>query len=404
MWIKRKAEGLLTRLGAQFPAVLVTGARQTGKTSLLRRLFPDASYLTLDYPGFAEAARTAAESLLDRFPPPVILDEIQYAPELLRHLKARIDRDRKPGQYLLTGSQTFPLMAGVSESLAGRCGVLALPTLSQAEILASGVGVDEEEAVFRGGYPELWSGAEAALWFPSYVATYLERDVRNVLRVADLGEFHRFLRVCALRSGQILNVTDMARDAGIAPNTARKWLGLLEASGVVARLEPYFANRTKRLVKSPKVYFMDTGLAAFLAGFASPQALFASSHAGPFWETFIFGQVLRWAVGRGSSLPLHTWRTVNGHEVDLIIETGVGRTVAVECKTAQHLGGVEPAGISRFRSQEGGRLEAAFVVCRTLSEYRLGSGTWVVDLPGLLRHLDALVPHEPVGRAPHPKR
>lgn len=390
MWIEREAENLLKRLAAHFPAVLVTGARQAGKTSLLRHLYPQARYITLDYPGFAEAAKTAAEDLLDRFPPPVILDEIQYAPDLLRHLKTRIDRDRRPGQYLLTGSQTFPLMAGVSESLAGRCGILALPTLSLDEIRAAGIVVDEGEALFRGGYPELWTGADTALWFPSYVATYLERDVRNVLRVGDLGEFHRFLRVCALRNGQVVNFTDMARDAGIAPNTVRKWLGLLEASGLVVHLEPYFANRTKRLIKSPKIFFTDTGLGAFLAGFASRDALFGSPHAGPFWEAFVAGEILRWTAGRGLPWALHTWRTVSGTEVDLVLETAGGRTVAVECKVTEQVEGRDPAGIAHFRRQEGERLAGAFVVCRTRAEYRLDSGTWVVNLPGLIKRLDGL--------------
>lgn len=222
MWINRHYENLLRRMADQFPAVLVTGARQAGKTSILRRMYPNASYLSLDLPANAEAAETAPAQLLDQYPEPLIIDEIQYAPSLLRHLKNRLDTDRSPGRYFLTGSQVFPLMQGVSESLAGRCAVLNLHTLSRSELLDTGQQISETSYIFLGGYPELHVRAEADLWFPAYVATYLERDVRNILRVVDLQDFNRFLRACALRSSQVLNYSDLARDTGIAPNTARE--------------------------------------------------------------------------------------------------------------------------------------------------------------------------------------
>lgn len=179
-------------MAKQFPAVLITGTRQAGKTSILRHLFPRASFLSLDLPVHAEAALTAPEQLLDQYPEPVIIDEVQYAPSLLRHIKYRIDQDRSPGRYLLTGSQIFPLMQGVSESLAGRCAILNLYTLSRAELLDAGKAIEERSYIFLGGYPELHVGADADLWFPGYVSTYLERDVRNILRVVDLQDFDRF--------------------------------------------------------------------------------------------------------------------------------------------------------------------------------------------------------------------
>lgn len=255
MWINRHSEKLLKRMVDQFPAVLVTGARQAGKTSILRHLYPQISYLSLDLPANAEAANTAPEQLLNQYPEPVIIDEIQYAPSLLRHLKSRIDENRSPGRYLLTGSQVFPLMQGVSESLAGRCAILNLHTLARAELLDAGHLGEETTHIFLGGYPELHLRAEADLWFSAYVATYLERDVRNILRVIDLQDFNRFIRACALRTSQVINYSDLARDTGIAPNTARKWTGLLQTSAIISLVEPYFGNRTKRLIKSPSCSF-----------------------------------------------------------------------------------------------------------------------------------------------------
>jgi len=387
MWIGRECEALVKRMAGQFPAVLVTGARQVGKTSLLRHLYPEASYLTLDFPGDSEAAQTAPKRLLDRYPEPLIIDEVQYAPSLLRHIKARIDSNRSPGRFLLTGPQVFPLMQGVSESLAGRCGVLNLQTLGRSELAAAGCFKDEADCAFRGGYPELYVGADAELWFPSYVATYLERDVRNVLRIVDLQEFHRFIRACALRTAQVVNYSDLARDTGIAPNTARKWLGLLQASGVVALAEPYFGNRTKRMIKAPKLMFMDTGLAAFLAGFRTAGELFASSHAGAFWESFVFGQLDRWASARGRARPIHYWRTTSGHEVDLIMEQAGGEITAIECKWTEHPGLDDSAGLRSLCEAEKGRVRDRYLLCRAGAAYRLTDGTWVTHMDDLLDRL-----------------
>jgi len=369
-------------MAEQFPAVLVTGARQAGKTSLLRRIFPNIAYLSLDLPANAEAAQTAPEQLLDSYPEPLIIDEIQYAPFLLRHLKYRIDQQRSPGRYLLTGSQIFSLMQGVSESLAGRCAILNLHTLSQDELRDAGFSMEDTSYILRGGYPELHVGIDASLWFPAYVATYLERDVRNILRVVDLRDFNRFLRACALRTSQVLNYSDLARDTGIAPNTARKWIGLLQASAVIALIEPYYGNRTKRLIKAPKLVFLDTGLAAFLAGFRSEGegGLFASSLAGAFWECHVFGQIIRKSASQGNVLPVYYWRTANGPEVDLVIERTGGGIIAVECKWKEHPDIADTAGLRKLAEVEKERIKGKFIVCRTKAAYRLPDGTWVMNL------------------------
>lgn len=387
MWIARSVEPLVRRMARQFPAVLITGARQAGKTSLLRHLYPRASYLSLDLPTNAEAARTAPEALLDGYPAPVIIDEIQYAPSLLRHLKVRIDRDRSPGRFLLTGSQVFPLMQGVSETLAGRCAVLHLHTLGRVELLDAGRTIDEASYIWLGGYPELHVGADPDLWFPAYVATYLERDVRNVLRVTDLPEFNRFLRACALRTSQVVNYSDLARDTGIAPNTARKWLGLLQTSGVVTLIEPYFGNRTKRLIKAPKLAFLDTGLAAFLAGFRSERALVASALAGALWESHVFGQLVRQAASRADAAPICYWRTAGGPEVDFVIERGGGALTAIECKWKEQPGLADTAGLKALAAAESGRVKQKMIVCRTNAAYTLPDGTWVLNVADALKRL-----------------
>lgn len=387
MWIDRHSEILIRRMAEQFPAVLVTGVRQAGKTSLLRHLYPAAAYLSLDLPANAEAAHTDPERLLEQYSEPVIIDEIQYAPSLLRYLKYRIDRKRTPGQYFLTGSQVFELMQGVSESLAGRCAVLTLHTLSQSELLNAGHAMEEPAYIFRGGYPELYLGTEAELWFPAYVATYLERDVRNILRVVDLQDFNRFIRACALRSSQVLNYSDLARDTGIAPNTARKWLSLLQTSAVVTLIEPYYGNRTKRLIKAPKLVFMDTGLAAFLSGFRSATELFASSLAGAFWESHVFGQLIRHVTSRGGAMPIHYWRTATGPEVDLVIEQAGGMVMAIECKLKERPDITDAAGLRALVGAEKGRVKDAYIVCRTNVTYKLPDGTWVMSLPEFLKQL-----------------
>lgn len=371
----------------QFPAVLVTGARQAGKTSILRHLYPQISYLSLDLPANAEAANTAPEQLLNQYPEPVIIDEIQYAPSLLRHLKARIDENRSPGRYLLTGSQVFPLMQGVSESLAGRCAILNLHTLARAELLDAGHLGEETTHIFLGGYPELHLRAETDLWFPAYVATYLERDVRNILRVIDLQEFNRFIRACALRTSQVINYSDLARDTGIAPNTARKWAGLLQTSAIISLVEPYFGNRTKRLIKSPKLFFLDTGLAAFLSGFRSQENLFASSLAGAFWETHVFGQIIKHAASRGNSSPVNFWRTANGPEVDLVMEQAGGTVIAIECKFKERPDNSDAAGLRALADAEKGRIRKRVIVCRTKVTYKLSDETLIVNPLELLNNI-----------------
>jgi uncharacterized protein len=276
MWIPRTVEARLLRSARTRPVVVLTGARQTGKTSTLLRLFPDYQFVSLDLPSEAEQAEKEPDNFLRRHLSPVIIDEVQYAPGLFRHLKARVDASRaRNGQFLLTESQKFTLMKSVSESLAGRADIVELETLSLAEIRAALPATAVETAIVRGGFPEPYANPDidAVAFYNSYLSTYLERDVRSLAEVGSLREFEWFLRACALRSANLLNKADLARDVGIAPSTANRWLSMLEGSGQVVLLEPWFSNRTKSIVKSPKLYLADTGLLCALFNIRSEEAL-----------------------------------------------------------------------------------------------------------------------------------
>lgn len=384
MWIPREAEKTLKSLFGQFPAVVVTGARQAGKTGLVRQVFPEMNYVSLDFPAVAAQAEENPEGFFREHALPLIVDEVQYAPSLFRYVKALIDRDRQPGRLLLTGSQVFPLMQGISESLAGRCGVLNLMNLSAAELRSFlGLeGFDEAAFLYKGGYPELHARPELDphLWYGAYLMTYLERDVRNILNVGSLRDFDRFLRAVAARTGQILSYSDLARDVGVAPNTAKKWISVLQASGQVFLLEPYFRNVGKRLVKSPKLYLCDTGLAAFLMGFESWQAVERHPAVGALWETHIVMEVVKAFAAKGMTVPLWFWRTARGEEVDLAIERD-GRFTLIECKYAEVVDDSSLKGLRSFVGQYGREsLRAGFVASRATRPYPLLEG--VTAVPG----------------------
>ncbi len=312
----RTLEPAVTGAAQQFPVVLLTGARQVGKTTLLRRLSQgERTYVTLDDPLVLNLAKADPALFLQRFPPPVLIDEIQYAPELLPYIKMAADRAGQPGLFWLTGSQQFHLMKGVSESLAGRVAVLHLLGLSRPELIGRGLdappflptpeeiarrSTQRSKLTLKELYRLIWRGTlpaialnpavERDLFYSSYVQTYLQRDVRDLARVGDEMAFLRFLRATAARTGQILNLADLARDADVAPNTAKHWLSILQTAEIVYLLEPYHTNLTQRLVKTPKLYFLDTGLAAHLTEWASPETLEAGAMSGPILETWIVAE------------------------------------------------------------------------------------------------------------------
>ncbi len=345
MYVTRTLESFIGTAGKQFPVLLVTGARQVGKTTFLQHLCKkERAYVTLDDPLILSLAKEDPALFLQRFPPPVFIDEIQYAPELLPYIKMEVDRNKQPDQFWLTGSQQFHLMKRVSESLAGRVGVVQMLGLSQSESAGRGreslpfLPAPEEilsrtrsgkrmtlkdlyHRIWRGAFPAiaLHEEADRDLFYSSYVQTYLQRDIRDLARAGDEMAFVRFLRVAAARSGQMLNLAELARDADVVPNTAKSWLSVLIASGIAYLLEPYHTNVTKRLVKTPKLYILDTGLCAYLTEWSSPETLEAGAMSGAILETWILTELLKGYWHNGRRAPFFYYRDKDRKEIDLLI-------------------------------------------------------------------------------------
>ena len=346
MFIDRTLTASVENVSSTFPVVLVTGPRQVGKTTLLESCAESTRrVVSLDDLTNRQLAQEDPALFLQRYPPPILIDEIQYAPELFPYIKIAVDNVRKPGMFWLTGSQQFHLMRGVSETLAGRVGILRLLGLSMAE--QDGRGSEAQpflpvpelliEAEKRTAsismmalYQRIWTGSfpVAALnpevnrdvFYSSYLQTYLQRDVRDLARVGDEAVFVKFIRATAARTSQLLNLADLARDVGIDPKTAKSWLSILETSGLVQLLEPYHTNLTKRLIKSPKLYFLDTGLCCHLTRWTSSEALEAGAMSGAILETFIFSEILKSYWHNGQSGSFYFYRDKDQKEIDLLIE------------------------------------------------------------------------------------
>ena len=330
--------------------VLVTGARQVGKSTLLRHAIPQATYVTLDDPEDRQQAQKEPKLFLSRFKGPTIIDEVQYAPELFPLIKMTVDQSQERGQFWLSGSQQFHMMKNVTESLAGRVGILTLAGLSTRELLGETDAValedrlaepaaalplgDVFERVWRGSYPALHDGRglDPEEFYPAYVQTYLQRDVRDLARVGDESAFFLFMQLAAARTGQLLNMSELANEANVSVPTIRSWLSILEASGIITLLQPYHANATSRLVKAPKLYFIDVGLAAWLGGWKTSEALARGAAAGAFLESYVVSEAIKGTTNRGGIPSFSFYRDHHGREVDILSVTGDAFT-PVEVKT-----------------------------------------------------------------------
>lgn len=381
--IPRSLEPLLKRAGHEFPAVVLTGPRQSGKTTILKELFKDSHrYVSLDLPDIRTAASHDPRGFLDLNPPPVIYDEVQYAPDLLPYIKEHIDAHRtERGLFLLTGSQNLLLLERVTETLAGRAAMLNLLPLSFRETegrpgspfpwetkgapsLPKGFSLsDLWAALLRGGYPELAADPDRdlALWHSSYIQTYLERDVRSLRQVGDLTLFQSFLRALAARSGQLLNLTEISRDLGVAVNTAKAWLSVLEASFQVVVLRPYFANVGKRLVKTPKIYFADTGTLCHLAGLKEPQHAASGPMGAQIFETAVLAEIVKTFRNRGEDPKLYFWRTSAGVEVDILVDLGT-RLIPIEVKLSATPNPSMAGGLISFKKELGKKAPQGYLI------------------------------------------
>ncbi len=341
MWIEREISKKLENLSKSFPVLILTGARQTGKTSLLKRVFPKYRYVSLDLRLLAEQAEQSPESFLRDYPPPLLIDEVQYAPKLFRHIKVLVDQEReKKGLFILTGSQKFSLMKEVSDSLAGRCALLNLPGLSAKEIISSlsenWSGDLYSELLWRGAFPELWADRSIPVreYYQSYVSTYLERDVREILNVGSLRDFERCLRACATRAAQLLNKSELARDVGVSPTTMNQWVSVLETSNQIKLLEPFFANLGKRLTKSPKLYFCDSGLLCFLLGMTK-ESVNNSSLIGHIWENFVLNEISKWVDLYHPEWSVWFYRDQQNREADFLVQGPYERIRLLEAKWSE---------------------------------------------------------------------
>jgi len=370
-----------------FPAVVVTGPRQSGKTTLYRMLFSKThNFISLEDPDVRVRAKEDPLNFLNQYKPPLIIDEIQYFPELLSYIKTKIDSNRKPGQWLFTGSQNFILMNNISQSLAGRIATLSLLPFSISELIDNAQGTKDfinwskdkqlnkqannkislSESILRGFYPEIATNkkVDRKLWCSSYITTYLERDIRSLTNIGDLSQFERFLIACAIRTGQILNISEIARDIGISVPTAKRWLSLLETGQQIYLLYPYYKNIGKRIMKSPKIYFCDTAICSYLLGIHNSETLLGSPYFGNLFETMIVIDFLKRFLHFGDKPSMYYFRTRDGLEVDLVIEIA-GYLYLYEIKSSMTILPKHAASLKRMINEFGSIIKEAALISGT---------------------------------------
>ncbi|MFA5840568.1 MAG: ATP-binding protein [Candidatus Margulisiibacteriota bacterium] len=396
MYKRRQLEQLLLSLSRLSPVILLTGSRQVGKTTLLEHLRKKSrhAYVSLDEFEFRSVAKSDPALFLEKNPPPLIIDEIQYAPQLLPYIKTRVDHSKGKISYWLTGSQQFHLMKGAAESLAGRVAILKLGGISLSEERSNKsiglLNVLEKDRmplrlpkpkilelfslIIRGSFPKLMGKKTLPLetFYGSYVQTYIDRDLRDLIRVGSLSSFEKFIRLCAARTAQLLNLSDLARDSDITVNTAKEWLGILEASGHVFLLRPYYKNISKRLIKAPKLYFLDTGLACYLTGWKDPKITMNGAMAGALFETFVFSEIVKSFWNKGEEPPLWYYRTKEKEEIDILIDSN-GKLYPIEIKLSSKITDSDLKGINSLIKTKVS-LGRALFINSSLSPYPISEG------------------------------
>jgi predicted AAA+ superfamily ATPase len=355
--IPRQATSTLQRLAKGFPILALTGPRQSGKTTLAKHVFAHKAYVSLENPDELEFANSDPRRFLARFEQGAILDEVQRCPALLSWLQNLVDERGVMGDFVLTGSAQFELIAGITQSLAGRVGRVELLPLSIQELTtANKLPSNLNTMLLQGGYPSLYDrNVSPQDWFGNYIATYIERDVRQLIAIRDLSQFQRFVKMCAARSGQLLNLTALGADCGLSANTAREWLSVLEASYLVTRLQPHHQNFGKRLVKSPKLYFLDVGLMAWLLGIRDENSLDTHAARGALFETFVVSELIKQRFNQGQASDLFFWRDNTGQEVDVLLDTPAGLQ-AIEIKSGSTFASDWIKGIRKWQTLAGSKL------------------------------------------------
>ena len=382
-YISRSIERVLLEALEEFPCVVLTGPRQAGKSTLLKHLLGDRyGYVSLERPEIKAAAKENPKGFFELYPAPMIFDEVQHVPDLLIYIKEKIDENRSLyGQYILTGSQNLLMLKHVTETLAGRAAILKLLPLSHSESVGEpdrrfewegGKGALNKsslplqlywENTLRGNFPELVEGSKKniSLWFSSYVQTYLERDVRDLRQLGDLSEFQLFIKMVAIRSGQLFKLSEVARSIGVAVNTIKAWLAILEATYQVIVVRPYYANMNKRLVKTPKVYFSDTGLLCHLTGIHDVSHLISGPMGGSVVENAVFLEIYKRFLGLGREPQIYFWRTASGEEVDFLVEDN-GQIIPIEVKSSATPKSSMADGILSFRRTINQKCHPGYVV------------------------------------------
>lgn len=352
--IARNSEQCVRTLLRGFPIVTLTGPRQSGKTTLASSVLSDRPYASLEDPDVRRAAMDDPRSFLERFPDGAVLDEVQRCPELLSYLQTMVDRDRRMGLFILTGSQQFGLMSGITQSLAGRTAFVELLPFSVDELSRAGkLTASIDSMLLTGSYPPIYDReVPPSAWFAAYVTAYIERDVRQMLKIQDLDSFQRFVRLCAGRTGQLLNLSSLATECGITHNTAKAWISVLEASYLVFLLRPHHVNFNKRLVKMPKLYFYDVGLVSWLLGIRTDEQMMTHPLRGSIFETFVISELVKSRFNRGEHSNLYFWRDSNGNEVDIVFEEGA-KLMPIEIKAGKTVVRDSFAGLDKWRGLAG---------------------------------------------------